>query len=126
MRSKPISINVSIAGDDELKDINREHRDKDKVTDVLSFPMQENMREGDYDDFMPLIELGDIIVCKSVCKEQADEFNISYFEEFVHLIVHGFLHVYGYDHELSEEEEKIMFDLEEMLVKSISKIKGIK
>jgi probable rRNA maturation factor len=120
---KPISINISIAGDAEIREINAEHRDKDKVTDVLSFPMQDDMRGGDFDDFMPEIELGDIIVCKSVCEEQAKEFELSYFEEFVHLVIHGFLHIYGYDHEISEKEEKIMFDLEEELVKEISELK---
>jgi len=121
--SKPITMNISIVTDEEIKEINEEHREKNKVTDVLSFPMQENMRGGDYDDFSPIIELGDIIICKSVCENQALEFKISYFEEFVHLIIHGFLHVYGYDHEISMEEEKIMFGLEEQLVLAISNLK---
>jgi probable rRNA maturation factor len=120
---KPISLNVSIATDTEIIEINNEHRDKNKVTDVLSFPMQEDMRNGDYDDFMPMVELGDIIVSKAVCEKQASEFNLSYFEEFVHLIVHGFLHLYGYDHEISSVEEKLMFQLEESLVKQISRLK---
>lgn len=121
---KPITVNISIVGDDEIREINAEYRDKDKVTDVLSFPMQENMRKGEFDDFMPLIELGDIIICKSVCEEQAREFKLSYFEEFVHLVIHGFLHVYGYDHEISEDEEQLMFSLEEKLVKEISTLKA--
>lgn len=120
---KIISFNISIADDQEIIEINNEHRQKNKVTDVLSFPMQEDMRGGVFDDFMPEIELGDIIVCKSVCEKQSKEFEISYFEEFVHLVIHGFLHVYGYDHEVSDEEERIMFQLEEELVKKISELK---
>ncbi len=120
---KKAIINLSIVDDEEIKSINNEYRQKDKVTDVLSFPMQDDMRNGEFESFMPEIELGDILVCKSVCETQADEFKISYFEEFVHLFIHGFLHVYGYDHEISEDEEKIMFDLEKILVEKISEIK---
>ena len=85
--------------------------------------MEENIRKGDYDDFLPELDVGDILICKSVCQAQAKEFSISYFEEFVHLFMHGFLHVWGYDHELNEKEEKLMFDLEKQLVEKISEIK---
>jgi probable rRNA maturation factor len=120
---KPFSLNVSLVDDQEIKDINKEYRGKNKVTDVLSFPMQENMRQGLYDDFMHELELGDILICKSVCEKQAIEFKLDYMEEFVHLLIHGFLHVYGYDHEISLEEEKIMTELEENLVIKISELK---
>jgi rRNA maturation RNase YbeY len=120
---KPIVLNVSICSDEEIIEINSEHRNKDKVTDVLSFPMQESMRNGEFEDFLPEIELGDILICKSVCEKQAIEFDLSYFEEFIHLFVHGFLHVYGYDHEISEDEEKIMESLEVSILMKVSEIK---
>jgi probable rRNA maturation factor len=123
IEKKPIVINVSLSSDAEIIEINSEHRNKDKITDVLSFPMQESMRTGEFEDFLPEIELGDILICKSVCVSQAKEFELTYFEEFIHLFVHGFLHVYGYDHEVSEEEELIMESLEVSLLMKISEIK---
>lgn len=121
---KELYINLSLTSDQEIKEINQESRGKDSITDVLSFPMEENIRKGEYDDFLPELDVGDILICKSVCEEQAKEFKISYMEEFVHLFMHGFLHVWGYDHEVSAEEEKLMTKLEEDLIKKISEIKN--
>lgn len=116
-------LNLNLVTDDRIIEINSEYRNKDKVTDVLSFPMQENLRDGDFDSFMSDIELGDLFICKNVCSAQAIEFKISYMEEFLHLATHGFLHVCGYDHEISEQEEKIMESLEEKILKNVSSLK---
>jgi rRNA maturation RNase YbeY len=121
---KELYINLSLTSDQEIKEINQESRGKDSITDVLSFPMEENIRKGEYDDFLPELDVGDILICKSLCEAQAVEFKITYMEEFVHLFMHGFLHVWGYDHEISEEEEKLMSKLEEDLIKKISEIKN--
>jgi len=123
IEKKPIVLNVTLSSDAEIIEINSEHRNKEKITDVLSFPMQESMRKGEFEDFLSEIELGDILICKSVCEAQAQEFELTYFEEFIHLFVHGFLHVYGYDHEISDEEELIMESLELSLLMKISEIK---
>ena len=121
---KKYVLNVSLCGEQKIRSLNKNFRAKDKVTDVLSFPLQENLRFGEVDNFIPEIELGDIYVCKQVCTRQAKTFAITYYEELVHLIVHGFLHLCGYDHEIDEEEEKIMFELEEKILKEVSKIKN--
>jgi rRNA maturation RNase YbeY len=121
---KPFNINLSIVDDEEIIQINNEHRNKNQVTDVLSFPMQDSIRSGNYDSFMPEIELGDVLICKSVCEKQAIEFKLSFMEEFVHLFMHGFLHLYGYDHEIDEEEHELMFKLEAELVEKISVFKN--
>lgn len=121
---KDIYINLSLVSDAEIKEINDETRGKNSVTDVLSFPMEENIRKGDFDDFLPELDVGDILICKSVCEAQASEHNIGYMDEFVHLFMHGFLHCWGYDHELNEEEDKLMRSLEEALVKRISEFKN--
>ena len=110
--------------DAEIKEINDETRGKNTVTDVLSFPMEENIRKGDFDDFLPELDVGDILICKSVCEEQARDHNIGFMDEFVHLFMHGFLHCWGYDHELNDEEDKLMRGLEEKLVKKISEFKN--
>ena len=119
----PFILNLNLIDSSEMQEINLEHRGKDKDTDVLSFPLQVNLRKGDYDAFMPEIELGDLFICKEVCEAQAAEFNITYFEEFIHLCVHGFLHVCGYDHEISLLEEELMESLEKKLLEQISQIK---
>lgn len=121
---KELYINLSLVSNAEIREINEEARGKDVVTDVLSFPMEDSIRNGEFDDFLPELDVGDILICKSICEAQAKEFKISFIEEFVHLFMHGFLHVYGYDHELSDAEDKIMRDLEEGLVKKISEIKN--
>ena len=117
-------LNVNLVGDKEIRDINKQYRKKDKITDVLSFPLQENLRGGKYDNFLEELELGDLFICDSVCEKQAQEFSISYIEEFLHLSVHGFLHLCGYDHEVSEAEEKIMEAFEESILLDIKKARS--
>jgi probable rRNA maturation factor len=120
---KKYVLNISLCGEYKIRSLNKNYRQKDKVTDVLSFPLQDDLRNGMVDSFMPEIELGDLYICKQVCQRQAKQFQLSYEEEFVHLMAHGFLHLCGYDHEIDEKEEKLMFGLEEELMKKISQIK---
>lgn len=120
---KKIMINLNLVGDDYIMELNREYRNKPKITDVLSFPLQENLRAGEFDDFLPEIELGDLFVCHSVCQNQAIEFSLTYIEEFVHLVTHGFLHLCGYDHEVSEEEEKLQEKFEKEILEKYSQLK---
>ena len=119
--NKPILLNINLCTDEEMIRNNEQYRNKKKITDVLSFPLQENLRAGDYDSFLPEIELGDIFICHSVCEAQAQEFNIGYFDEFIHLLVHGVLHLCGYDHELNETEEILMESFEKKIIDEISK-----
>ncbi|MCT4643132.1 MAG: rRNA maturation RNase YbeY [Bacteriovoracaceae bacterium] len=121
---KDMNVNISLVDDEQIKQINHEHRNKDYVTDVLSFPLQDNFRNGEYDDFCPVLEIGDIIIANGVCQKQANEFKITFAEEFCHLAIHGFLHLLGYDHEISEDEEKIMNDFEEKIIEILKKEKG--
>ncbi len=114
-----LNLNLMLVDAQKIKEINNEYRQKNKETDVLSFPGQDSIRAGEYEFQFPEEELGDIIVCSEVCQRQADEFSLSFIEEFLHLTVHGFLHVCGYDHEISDEEEKLMESLEERLLLKI-------
>lgn len=116
-----LSLSLQIQSEEQIQQINRDFRGKDKPTDVLSFPQFENMRAGDFDFMVPEVELGDIIICHEVCQRQADEFSLEYIEEFYHLAVHGFLHVCGYDHELSESEQALMEGLEQKLLNQLKK-----
>lgn len=118
------ALNINLVGDEQIRQINNDYRKKDKVTDVLSFPLQENLRGGEFDNFLEELELGDVFVCDSVCTSQAEEFKLTYIEEFLHLTVHGFLHLCGYDHEISDEEELLMEKFEEEILGDIKKARS--
>lgn len=117
--SQILNLNLLLVDSNEIKRLNKEYRDKDKITDVLSFPQHENLRHNEFEFFAPEEELGDIIICLEVCRKQALEHMLSFEEEFLHLAVHGFLHLCGYDHELGEEEERLMESLEEKMLLEI-------
>ena len=116
-----ISLNLTLCGDKQIKSINSSYRNKDKVTDVLSFPIQENLRKGDFLR-SPLLELGDIYISLPVAKRQAKEFDLPLEYEIIYLFIHGFLHVLGFDHEINAKEEKLMEELEDKLFCKLRKI----
>ncbi len=122
---KKASLTLTLCGEKRIRTLNRDYRGKDKVTDVLSFPMNESLRPEDCDPlFFPEIELGDVLICHQVAKRQSVEFKVTYAQEIVHELAHAFLHLVGYDHERGGEEEKLMFELEDKLVAKIYKLAG--
>lgn len=116
-----VTISMTLCGRTKIKTLNRKYRHKDYVTDVLSFPIYENLRpdKRTKGKNLPEMELGDLVICKEKAKSQARQFNISYEQEIVHLAVHGFLHLLGFDHEISAREEKIMEKFETELVDAV-------
>lgn len=117
-----IEVDLHFCGDKRMREINREHRDKDKTTDVLSFPMYESLRPDSTDFVLPgPVMLGDIIISRNVAEKQAREFNIDLEQEVIHLFCHGLLHLLGYDHEISQEEEELMESLEKEILLKIKK-----
>lgn len=123
-----IKVSVLLCGDDKIRKLNREYRNKDKVTDVLSFPSFQDLRKAksknDYTG--TVLFLGDLAICHQRTIKQAKEFDISYWDEFIHLVIHGSLHLMGYDHEISPKEEKLMEDWENQALTLFSKIKKSK
>lgn len=103
-------ISLNICGDSRMRSINRAHRQKDKTTDVLSFPGQASLRKKNRFDWAApgVLPLGDLVISLPQAQKQAKTFKVTLEEEMVHLFFHGFLHLYGYDHEISAKEEKIM------------------
>ncbi|MBM6619260.1 rRNA maturation RNase YbeY [Bacillus suaedaesalsae] len=102
-------VSVTFVDNDRIQEINREYRDKDQPTDVISFAMEE-LGEGEIEiigDSIPK-HLGDIIISIPRTIEQAEEYGHSFHRELGFLTVHGFLHLLGYDH-MNEEDEKKMF-----------------
>ena len=94
-------VSFSFADEEEIRRLNAAYRDKDAVTDVLSFPQYDDLRELDNEEE---ICLGDVVICGRVARRQAEEYGHSYERELLYLFVHSILHLLGYDH--MEEEEK--------------------
>ena len=115
----PASVDITFVSDRTIREINREHREKDSATDVLSFPMLEFFEgEPEYDieeyiDEDGTMFLGDIIISLERAMAQAEEFGHSFMREAGFLCVHSVLHLLGYDHEEDEESRKTMRKKEE-------------
>jgi probable rRNA maturation factor len=121
---KDYEVSVIIVDDTEIRAINKEHRDIDKSTDVLSFPMVEFINgelitdEGDYDMDSEELILGDIIISAETAKRQASEYGHSFEREIAFLTAHSCFHLLGYDH-MEEDEEKVMLEKQESILAKI-------
>lgn len=124
-----VSLSLTLCGKAKIRTLNREYRHKDKATDVLSFPIYDNLRpdRSVLEKNLAQMDLGDLVICREIAMKQATEFGVTYPQEIIHLMVHGFLHLLGFDHEVSKKEEEIMEKYETKLVKAIySKFKPAK
>ncbi|TFJ94083.1 rRNA maturation RNase YbeY [Lentibacillus salicampi] len=102
-------VSVSFVSNPEMKEINRNYRQQDRPTDVISFAMQEKISdEVDIIGEDPPLVLGDIVISVDKASEQAEEYGHSLERELGFLTVHGFLHLLGYDH-MNKEDETQMF-----------------
>lgn len=105
-------ISVSFVTNEQIKEINRDFRNLDRETDVLSFPLGENGQyDINYENGFSM--LGDIVISVEKAKEQAKNYGHSISREIGWLTVHSMLHLLGYDHVNGEEEAKIMHQKEE-------------
>lgn len=102
-------ISVTFVLDLEIHEMNREYRGKDKPTDVLSFPLTSGVPEAE-DIVNGMAALGDIVISLETAERQAREYGHSIEREIAFLAVHSMLHLLGYDHETSEEDERYMND----------------
>jgi probable rRNA maturation factor len=96
--SRHIELSVRLAGDEQVRELNAHWRGKDKPTNVLSFPMAETYELEAADEDGPAIMLGDIILAHGVCAAEAGQKGVSVTDHATHLVVHGTLHLLGYDH----------------------------
>ena len=101
-------VSLTYTDNEGIRELNREHRNKDAATDVLSFPMFDPDVEEIYALDGAPAELGDIVISLERAKQQAEEFGHSFERETAFLCVHSVLHLLGYDHERSEDEEILM------------------
>jgi len=117
-------ISLTITDNDSIREINNEARNIDSATDVLSFPMLD-ATNGEFDprkeDFSDgFLILGDIVLSFERAKEQAEEYGHSFLREIGFLTVHSMLHLLGYDHEISPEDEENMFKKQEKILTKIN------
>jgi probable rRNA maturation factor len=102
-------LSVALVGDQEMRPLNAKYRRKNKTTDVLSFPADPSITSETG-------LLGDVIISVEQAKRQAKERNHSLKIEMATLLIHGILHLLGYDHERSQRQAKIMVSLEQKLL----------
>ena len=105
-------ISVTFVEAEEIRELNRDYRDNDKVTDVLSFPQFDDL--NDIPDFGEIC-LGDVVICKERAQEQAEEFGHSFEREIIYLFTHSILHLLGYDHMEEEEKQEMRAREEEVM-----------
>ena len=108
---KDIEFGVIFVDNNKIKELNRIYRNIDRETDVITF------RLADYEKviFNNVNILGDIYISLDKALSQSIEYNHSYLRELSFLLIHGFLHLLGYDH-MNEEDEKVMFKLQEEIL----------
>ena len=115
-------ISITLTNPKNIRNINREYRNVDKETDVLSFPMFEKDEIQaiiDTDEYEVDDVLGDIVISLEKVKEQAMEYGHSFERELAYMLVHGFYHLMGYDH-IEEEDKAIMRPKEETILKKLN------
>ena len=101
--ARPVELSVRLTGDEQVRALNAEWRGKDKPTNVLSFPLAEADDLGSSEGEGPELMLGDIVLARGVCEREAAEKAIPVETHATHLLVHGTLHLLGYDHDDEEE-----------------------
>lgn len=102
------AVSLTFTDNEGIREYNREYRNKDTATDVLSFPMFDPETEEIYALDGTAAELGDIVISLERAQEQATTYGHSFAREIAFLSVHSVLHLLGYDHERSEEEDALM------------------
>ncbi len=117
--SENAEVSLSIVDRQTIHKLNKDYRNVDRETDVLSFPLDE---EGFDNEGNPLILLGDIVICLDVAEDQAADFGHSLEREIMYLICHSTLHLLGYDH-IEEDDKKVMRSKEKEVMKNLGVFK---
>ncbi len=138
--NKNLEINISFVSKNEIKSLNANFRNMDKVTDVLSFPtllepnktnmqviidkLNNNVFLTDLNPETNCIVIGDVCICKQIVYQHAKEYGNTRMREMVYMAVHGLLHLLGYDHIL-DDDRKIMRGIEEEIMAHLDLKRGV-
>jgi probable rRNA maturation factor len=115
---RPVELSVRLTGDEEVRALNSEWRGKDKPTNVLSFPMTDEVDLATATVSERELLLGDIVLARGVCEREASEKSISVERHATHLLIHGTLHLLGYDHHDDDEAA----DMEQREVRALGRL----
>lgn len=135
IKCKDLEVNINFVSKKEIRELNAKFRNKDAVTDVLSFP---NLLEPNKTDMQLIVDkldkknfaseinpdnnmifVGDICVCKNIVYKHAKEYDNTKLREMVYMAVHGLLHLLGYDH-MKDEDKAIMREMEEKIMTKVN------
>ncbi|KEI35744.1 metal-dependent hydrolase YbeY [Francisella sp. W12-1067] len=113
---KAASVNLNVVSDDEIKNINKQFRNKDKPTNIISFEFEkpQGLPDGIIEDF-----LGDIVIAPNVLEKEAIEQHKNLEDHWCHIFIHGLLHLLGYDHQ-TDTDANTMENLEIELLAKLS------
>lgn len=108
MWNNTIEISVNLTDDENIRNINRDYRHIDKTTNVLSFSLYDK-KSSIINDLqkIPFVSLGDIIFSYDTIKKEAEEQNKTFTNHFIHMLIHSYLHLLGYDHMVSKERKEM-------------------
>ena len=115
---RPVEISVTLTGDEKVRELNAHWRGKDKPTNVLSFPMADERDLSRTTLADSELLLGDIILARGVCEAEAAERGVSVEDHATHLLVHGTLHLLGYDH----HDDRDAADMEAREVRALARL----
>ena len=115
---RAVELSVRLTSDEDVRALNAHWRGKDKPTNVLSFPMSEQYELEQADEDGPELMLGDIVLARGVCEREAAEKEIEFERHASHLLVHGTLHLLGYDH----GDDRDAADMESREVRALARL----
>ncbi|WP_457553179.1 rRNA maturation RNase YbeY [Desulfobacula sp.] len=113
-------ISIVITNDQQIQQLNKTYRNLDKPTNVLAFPMQ----EGEFTQITPGL-LGDVVISCETAQKEADDANITLLERMSQLLIHGTLHLMGFDHEISPWDAQKMEEKSLELLRNLEKNKDL-
>jgi probable rRNA maturation factor len=116
------TLSVAFIGPGRMRKLNRTYRGKNRVTDVLAFPQKKLPQEPYSPELQKVQGLGEVVICLREIKKNAKRFNESFEKELARVLIHGILHLLGYDHEKSDAEAKKMKEKEEKYLGQIVKL----
>lgn len=119
MENSKLYISVTLTNPENIRRLNKEYRDVDKATDVLSFPMFEKNEIEDIKEIEYEEVLGDIVISIEKVEEQAKEYGHSFERELSYMVVHGFYHLMGEDH-IEEDDKIVMRQKEEFVLNNLN------
>jgi len=119
---KELDLSIALVGQGRIRELNKKYKRKNRVTDVLAFPeskvLMEKFRVG---PTKKIRGLGEIVICLSEVKKNAKRFSLTFEKELARVLIHGILHLLGYDHEKSKEGEREMEKKENYYLEKVFK-----